>query len=572
MSSKKSIEKSLINETNLKFYIWLKKISKFDISRSLQISSFLINFHLAQNYFPGIDELVSEIPQLMPESLNKQKIREFRMNLERAYNIFVLISLFYNSKITLTKGQTDQQMDELDGFGPLLRRFFNLNSLPKYIKIEEIDKISDYIKDSLIIENYLPQLDFDPLFQEILSSNAIKFLFYTSAPKSLLMFDGKPKDNWYVPELFIFHEFLEARRDPKKKLFKINPELGISRFLLTYTNYMGIFHFGSFKLINEIIELFTKYYSIRIPSKKEEITKFLLCFGELFKLSEGKLYQELSWRNSVERLETKVSQDDAKFFVDKFILEKNYKEFPDNYEDFDAQEFLQLYHKFLIYTGYSHFGIVKTGAYLIWRSLIKYLESLQGLEEFYKAKGELLEKWAFEKAIEIGFMPEKIILINPQREPTPRYEAMIKQIESFPRPPLKLEVKFPEEDHSYYHEIDFAFRIQNKLFLFECKGTKAPIGEEGKYIKWVVHFLDNFELLKRKTRILHHNIKNGNIKHPFLDDIEEEVLNIIKTEGIYSYWCELTTHEYVYYLRNLRESIDNNTFNEFLNEKTQYID
>ena len=136
-----------------------------------------------------------------------------------------------------------------------------------------------------------------------------------------------------------------------------------------------------------------------------------------------------------------------------------------------------------MYAGYNHYGIIRTGAYLIWRALIKYIESLQEDDEFRSVKGKLLEKWAYEKAIDYDFDAIKLILINPKRDPTPRYKDMKEEIETFPGESLEIKAEFPEGDKSYYHEIDLVFRVKDNLYLFECKGTRARIGEEGRFSK-----------------------------------------------------------------------------------------
>ena len=108
-----------------------------------------------------------------------------------------------------------------------------------------------------------------------------------------------------------------------------------------------------------------------------------------------------------------------------------------------------------MYAGYYHFGIVRTGAYLIWRALIKYLEDLQGEDEFQVKKGAFLGNRCYKQANKNGFTPEKLILINSNKKPTQRYKDMRKQVELFPKTPIIIDVDFPKDDKSYFHEIDF---------------------------------------------------------------------------------------------------------------------
>ena len=150
-----------------------------------------------------------------------------------------------------------------------------------------------------------------------------------------------------------------------------------------------------------------------------------------------------------------MSINNAINFLKKFCLERLNQEFNKNYKDFNPHQFLQNYHDFLMYAGYYHFGIVRIGAYLIWSALIKYLEDLQGEDEFQVKKGAFLGNWYYKQANKNGFTPEKLILINSNKKPTQRYKDMRKQVESFPKTPIIIDVDFPKDDKSYFHEIDF---------------------------------------------------------------------------------------------------------------------
>lgn len=149
---------------------------------------------------------------------------------------------------------------------------------------------------------------------------------------------------------------------------------------------------------------------------------------------------------------------------------------------------------------------------------------------------------------------------------------MKEQIKSFPREPIELQAEFPAKNKkSYYREIDLAIRIKDHLFLFECKGTSAPIGEQGKIYYWGSYFEDNMKLLGKKSDILYHNIKNNIIDHPFLNGVEKIVLQIIKTEGLLAHYSIMFPHEYINYLKILRENIDNNSIEDYLNNSLAEI-
>ncbi len=572
MQSKKEFEVNL-DKINRRFFKWLKKILEFDISRTLQLNTFLINLYIAQNYFHRLEELYRMLPQLLPESFKVEDIKPFRVNYERISSIFILMVLKFNWKKKLSTAQTTQQIDKLHAYGPLIMNFFTLNFLPSNFPKKDFEFLLEQLQKSMIVDNLLPHLEFDPLFQEILNSDAVRHIFFTSAPRNLLNFDAKQatEEIKYVPERYLFLKSLKARKDLTKTIFKINSDLGISKFLLNYFNYNGIYDFGNFTLINELMDSFTNYYSVRVPSKEEELRNYLGCFGELFKLAEGKLYQEINWRSVVERLETRVSHVSALTFLDRFCYEIENNVFNIEFIDFDPNQFLREYHNFLMYAGYVHYGIIRTGVYLIWRALIKYLESLQEEDEFKRVKGKLLESWANEKAVEYGFAPFKLILINPKKSPTQRYKAMREEIRSFPGESVEIEAEFPVKDKSYYHEIDLAFRIKENLYLFECKGTRARIGEEGRYISWALNFLEQINHLGYKSEILHRNIRRKYITHLYLEGIKYHTIQVIKTEGIYSQWGELTVQEYENDLKNLREHLDKGTVDAYLKERTRFI-
>ena len=148
---------------------------------------------------------------------------------------------------------------------------------------------------------------------------------------------------------------------------------------------------------------------------------------------------------------------------------------------------------------------------------------------------------------------------------------MRQEIESFPGESVEIEAQFPNEDKSYYHEIDLAFRIKENLFLFECKGTRARIGEEGRYLSLSLKFLEQIKHLGYKSEVLYRNIRNKFIVHPLLDGIEYHTIQVIKTEGIYSQWGELTVQEYEQDLKNLRENLDKGTIDAYLKERTRFI-
>ncbi len=85
-----------------------------------------------------------------------------------------IVSLYWKKK--LSKAQTTQQIDKLHAYGLLMMKFFTLNSLPSNLPITDLDLLFEQLQKSMIVENLLPHLEFDPLFQKVLNqtSNSIK--------------------------------------------------------------------------------------------------------------------------------------------------------------------------------------------------------------------------------------------------------------------------------------------------------------------------------------------------------------------------------------------------------------
>ena len=564
------IVKDLIDKINPRFFEWLKKILELNVSRALQISTYFSNFYIVQNYFPSFSSLLELMPELVKKKeLTPAKMKEFRTNFERIFTIIIFVLLKYDWNKKLSQDETDKSLNDLKSEGSLINGFFLFNANPPSI---EIKKLKKYYENYFIVEHLLPNLDFDPEFRKVLRSDAIKHIFFTTTPANLLNPDGNVEKFKYYAEPNYLLKMQEVRKDYRKKLFNIDPDLKLSNSTLEFMNYIGIFDFGSFKLIDDLISIFMEYYTKRVPSKKIEIQKNLLCYGELMKLAEGKTFQKLRYNNLKKKLANKCPKNDVIDFLNRFCFRSQHHNFNLEYNKFNAKEFLQDYHEFLGYCCYKDSGVAYFGVYLIWRSLIKYLENLQRSKEFRDIKGILLENWSLEKAQEFGFQAEKIILTNPKNSPTKKYHYMKEQIKFFPREPIELQAEFPEKNKkSYFREIDLAIRIQDHLFIFECKGTSAPIGEQGNLYDWGSYFEERMTILEKKSAILYHNIKSKIIDHPFLNGVEIIVLQIIKTEGLLAKYAVMFPHEFIRYLKKLKENIDNSTIDEYLEESFQNI-
>jgi len=485
-----------LDEINPKFFGWLKKAIKCDKTRAVSLCTFLLNFNMHMNYFPWHNVLHKEIPDLIPEGL-KDEFVGFTFTSEIIFGIIILIVLKYKFQQKATMEETDELIDNLWKSGPLINQFFTFNSIsPKYHDAN-LSVLIDIFPHFTIKDKLLPKLEFDPDFQKVLENEAVKQLYDTSFITDWLD-SREPKHYKYLPDKRTFFKNLQIFRDKKTKLFEINSNLTISKFMYRNMNVFPNSFFSSPAQIDEIMRVIIEYYSKKLPNKKIEIANILSFFGELLKLMEGRLYKKFRYGQLVKKFKFIHSKERISQFFNKFSLTQDNLPFSSGIEHFDSQQFIFEYHKFLSFAVYQISGFIYTGIFLIWRAMIKYLESLQNEDTFKAEKGLLFENWCCNKAIEFGFQPEKIILINKHKPLSSIYDKMKEQTKDFPKPAIELEVEFPPNYKFSFHEVDLAIRIEKYIFIFECKTTNQPIGELGDYLKWLDNFGFNIQLLINK--------------------------------------------------------------------------
>ena len=497
-----------------------------------------------------------------------QEIIEREMYQERIFGLLIFTSLKYRQTSEITSRQTDRAIEYFKEQISPIKDFFILNSAPEEMKIEEYEKfLSDINTYYRIRVMLIPDLFFDPSFKSISESNAIKKLFTTSTIEGA---KNKLEENNYLLDSESIDSISAAAIDPFSNPYNIDPSLEIAFLASLYPKILGILYFGSHKLIDDLIDLFNNYFVERIPSKEDEIYQNLLCFGVLMKILKGK-GNSVRRKTLSEALLGEVDSDLAEKFLKTFFMTKENEIFLDNVELFDFKEVLQQYYEFLKYAGYVHYGNIHTGVFLVWRALIKYLEDLQREEEFRKRKGALLENWAYEIAEKYNFAPEKIILRNVKKPPSKSYYNMKEQIADFKKAPLKFKLRIPDE-HNWgsYMEFDLAFKVEEVLFVVECKGTSVPIGVEINIFKWYSNLRNNAKLARIKSVILADCIKKNLIDHPLFNGVTKFVPLILKTEGIISYFGVFSPEVYEGYLKGMREAIDSGNIEKFL--KDQMVD
>jgi len=539
--------KDVLDKCNRDFSEWLKKALKLDVSTVLEAIITDINWVIMVIHFPVSLTQIKEYSNLDRDS--QEDIIYRTITQERIDQMYLLCNLKYDWPKKLSRSHTLLKLDELNLNREVISKFFNYNSVSPNIELKEYEQMSRKYK---IYYNILPDLEFDPEFKRIAKSNAIHHLFFKDVPENFLQ---ELETGEYPIEASLLVDALEHLQKEEN-----------------FADLYGIYLFGSKRLIEEILSLFIEYYGKRNPSYKTEISHNLLCFGELLKASRGKLYWECKWTDLKTLLNIGVPQSFAETFLDEYCFGKQYLPFDNNFDSLRSELTLYEYNDFLKYPCYVYRGKVRSGVFLIWRALIKYLEKLQKLPELSAIKGQLLENWCYYKALKYGFQPEKIILINPEKQPTPNYYKMKEQIKNFPRAPIEIKCEFPGDlNKFYFQEIDLAIKIRNFLFLFEIKRTKAPKGEvSSNVLHWIDSIYRNDKLLEEKLSLIAHNISNKIISHEFFEGVEAFAIEQVKTEGIIGKikGVELT-QGYKKLLKDLAKALEQNEFETLIHERFQ---
>lgn len=558
--------KDILDITNKGIYNWIKQILKLNLGRSLEIFTSLLNDSIFSLYFPfyssAINNFREEDDETPDELLNQERINEIICSL------FLYISLKFDQEKTLSHIKTDIYIEIIKSVvSPLISNFYLLNVFPLDFKLKDIKELRELFK---IEYRFLPDLDFDPEFQKILDSDPIQHLFYLLNPQVLL---EKGYISKYRPDKSEWIETNKEMFNPSQNPLNINPALEISDDL-RISKAFGLLIFPTKKLIDEIIELFIKYYSKRFPLKAGSIRDVLLCYGVLLKKTYKKGYIKIQFSSLKKAIAIRVGEKAAEEFLNKYTMNNQHIKFKDTSKSFDYKKLIQEYQEFLKYTGYVSLGMVHTAVFLVWRSLLKYLESLQQDPNFKFLRGELLEIWAYNHAVKNGFKAEKLIITNANRKnPSKYYLKMKEQTKNFPKVPLELNIPFSEEKNNhFYMEFDVTFRVKNHLFAIECKGTSIPKSQWPQVYLWFNNLNKEFRNSRDKINHLLKLIKLGRIKHPFLKGVDSIVDCHLKTEGLlHKKGIIFSMETYKDYLKNLKEHLDNGNFDEFKRKRFRYM-
>lgn len=563
-----------IEEINSFTYHFCKKVLKMNSERALKLLTFLLNNIILFNLFPSIlrEKHISGIFRGEKKFIQEQnfyKIDPYIEKLERIIGLILFLLLKYKSNFELTKGKTDSTLNSIfinQDQHEMIENFFLFNSFSPDLNIE-------FIKKNKLKVDYLPlpELLFDPDYMKMKEHRAFQhlnvFMYFTViySKETLSGFD-------YHPVKELREEYFEIFDNENPiTLLNLDPKLKIAPQITNLTLNFGIPIFGSKLFLEDIFSCFKSYYCKKIPSKREEINLTLDCYLGLMKMSKGKSLFSVPWIKVVSSLTDTTSKEFALQFLSKFCHKKNYEPFSIN---FNPNAIIDEYNSFLKNGAYTHFGKLISGTFWIWRSLLKYFEDLQSEKEFKSVKGKYLETWAFKMTEDHQLDPEKIILINKEKNPWELnyYRQLQETISSFPKKPISLNVDFPEPFKNWYFvEIDFAFRIEDYLFMIECKGTSVLRSEEPNVIWWAKNYLKVVNRLKIKEEIIRYNLSNGNIQHPFLNGIEHFVPLELNTEGLTGYLGLLNIDNFLFFLGQISHAHENNKFQEFLEENIETL-
>lgn len=536
----------ILEEINNHIFEWIGKCFNLDTSRSIFIITYLLNRTIADNYFPFISRHLEQHPELLRQSsvLDSEKIKELRTSYEKIYGVMLLQTLYFKQigKI-LSKSNTDKKIDRLSFAEPFVDPFFVLNSISPE---ENAEHFLESMKFYDVAERFVPDLTFDSEYKKILNHKALLHIMVKTSPDFLQNAPLSEKYDYVLP----------SKLPESKKIYDVDDSLTISLAFWNFFNEIGVNKLGIPEVINDTIEQFAKYYAKRIPQRKVEIEKMLTCFGELINLAKGLLYAEAPLSEFRSKLKDRVGEEVALKFLEDIGYHKRFNDFYPTYEEFHPKNYLKLYHDFLQKGFYVYSGKIRTGAFLAWRSLVKYFEMLHQDKDFRKTKGQLLENWCYEKAVELGYdQVEKIVLIDKNGTPTERYEKMKAQTSTFPKESLDIPMLFPEEEYRYYREIDLGIRVGDYLLAFECKGTAAPVQESPKLSHWIQRTEEDFAWLNYKCGIIRYNLEVEGIEHPFLKGLIKVIPFQVRTEGLFSVFGDLTPSGFEGMLKDFRNKM-----------------
>ncbi len=99
-----------------------------------------------------------------------------------------------------------------------------------------------------------------------------------------------------------------------------------------------------------------------------------------------------------------------------------------------------------------------------------------------------------------------------------------------------------------------AFKIDEYLFIFECKATCAARGEQDKFLEWIDYFNEIIQILINKGKLLLYNLDNNFINIPFSKAVKKVITYQIQTEGVFSEFMVMTLQGFLQFLKVMHKT------------------
>ena len=570
MKNKKKLEDEY-EELIPKYFEFLKQITTLNFTRTLDICIYLLNKHIYDNYFPSVPYHIDiennpiyhkKMQNLIKSQGWKEKYYSGQfIDLSRRGELFfglilhLILEFELNNKIN--DQRTDNKLEHLfKTYNGILNKlsFICVNKNDLSMKNDYFEKLmKEYQED----HNFLPNLDFDPDFKEIIQHRALQCIFDNAKVENLC--------NYFNCQKFGYHPIQEPKDSSP---FKSNNEL-INGLLKPWYYNSGLTILGIPDILNDLFSIFNNYYCKKCPDSANEIKNYCMCFNELFLIAKGRLYFNISLPNLRKGLNKTIPVEIVEEFLEKFCLFNQWEKFNHNLRDFNPKKFIEKYNHYLQYAMYNSLGIVRTGCFIIWRSFIKYLERKHNDIKFKREMANLLEIWCYKKIQDLDIEVKKLVLINENRIPNQdqkkAYSELKKSLYSLPIETVEIKIKFPiEYDESYFKEFDLIIRMPPILIVVECKKTTSLKSQEPESYKWIKTSKKIIRRTKRKIELLNTLLENELIKNPFIKDLRALPFPIIvKTEGFFSI-NEKTPRRFTEFLHGLKKNqLKNNIENYF---------
>ena len=524
------------------YFEFLDRITKLSFNRTLDICIYLLNKHIYDNYFPSVAYHIDiqenpsyheEMQKLIKSQAWKEKYYpgqfvDLSRRGELVYGLILNFSLRYQLQGNFNNQGTDNKLEHL------FRIYSQILDRLSFICVNKniLNMKSDYF-ESLMNEyqedhNFLPNLDFDPDFKEILQHKALECIFNNATLENLYNYSNCQKFGY--PPI----------QEPKELIpLNSNNEL-ISGLLNPWYYNSGLNIVGIPDVLDDFFILFSNYYCKKRSEYADEIRNYLLCFKELFLIAQGRLYFKVSLPNLRKRLSKNIPIERVNKFLEKFCLFNKWEKFNHYVGDFNSNIFIEEYNHYLQYAMYNSLGIVRTGCFIIWRSFIKYLEGLHNDIGFKREMAKLLEIWCYKQIKYSDIRVKKLVLVNENRIPDQdqkrAYSELKKSLNTLSIETVEIKIKFPfEYNESYFKEFDLIIRLPPILIVIECKKTASPKSQEPESYKWIKTSKKIIKKTKRKIKLLNYLLENELIEHPFFKDLRALPFPIIvKTEGFFS--------------------------------------